>query len=370
VAADLFKETFSQFSESKEARNRYNGPVHNSAAVLSAEQFRRVLAEKTHPERDTVVFLTGIPGAGKTSSVLAGGEMPSHYRMIFEGQLSNPETTKEKIQQVFDAGLKPVIIAVHAKPENALDNTIKRFNEEGRGASINVMSSIQGGLPASLGEVQKQYGDAVELKVYDYRDRANPSKLVGWNHLDILQSEGNHAQIKERLSNALERHRTVGTISDAAYRQASGAAPLERNGSMGKEDHAKYEKNVHGRSIPSGDSEKAIVEPHDKGGLADTAAAVAKNLAKHLAELQTKPAFENHSNDDLSKIAYYRALLADKGKFAPVEQQEAALTKFDSMMQDPKNHQALPDVANKIEEQGKNRIGQERESSRDDGISL
>ena len=34
VAADLFKETFPQYAASPEARNRYNAPVHNAAAVL------------------------------------------------------------------------------------------------------------------------------------------------------------------------------------------------------------------------------------------------------------------------------------------------------------------------------------------------
>ena len=33
VAADLFKETFAQYAASKDARNRYNAPVHNAAAV-------------------------------------------------------------------------------------------------------------------------------------------------------------------------------------------------------------------------------------------------------------------------------------------------------------------------------------------------
>ena len=71
VAADLFKETFEQFAESKESRNRYNLPVHNSATVLSAEQPRLLIAE-ADPSRNKLVFLTGIPGAGKTSSVLVG----------------------------------------------------------------------------------------------------------------------------------------------------------------------------------------------------------------------------------------------------------------------------------------------------------
>ena len=132
VATDLFKETFAAYAASRESRNRYNAPVHNSAAVLSAEQFRRVLRQADDPARDTVVLLTGIPGAGKTSLVLAGGGLSPDTKAVFEGQLVKPETTIPKVQQVLDAGLRPVIIAVHATPESALRNTLKRFGEEGR----------------------------------------------------------------------------------------------------------------------------------------------------------------------------------------------------------------------------------------------
>lgn len=229
VAADLFKEMFDEFAASKESRNRYNGPVHNSAAVLSAELFRENLATNRPPEQSEVIFLTGTPGAGKTSSVLCAGEMPASCRMIFEGQLSDPVTSIAKIQQSIDAGLMPVIVAVHARPEDALQNTLKRFEEQGRGASIQVMSSIQGKLPDSLREIQKQFGDAVELTVVDVRDRAQVKTMVGWEHLEILRSEGTHEQIKERLSKALERGREAGHIGEAAYRQAAGLAPLDRN---------------------------------------------------------------------------------------------------------------------------------------------
>lgn len=110
VAADLFKETFEEFAASNASRNRYNGPVHNSAAVLSAELFRQHLADKSAPLRDEVVFLKGTPGAGETSSVIVAGALPEHVRMVFEGQMYNPMTSIEKVQQVLDAGLRPVIL--------------------------------------------------------------------------------------------------------------------------------------------------------------------------------------------------------------------------------------------------------------------
>lgn len=252
VAADLFKETFEEFSGSNESRNRYNGPVHNSAAVLSAELFRQHLADKSEPQRDTVVLLTGVPGAGKTTSVMVRDQgLPDHVRAVFEGQMSNPVTAIDKVQRILDAGYRPVIQVVHALPETALANTLKRFEEEGRGASIQVMSSIQGGLPDSLAQVKKQFGGAVELMVIDVRDGKAPTKHQGWEQLDLLRSEGNHEHIRQRLGTALECHRAQGDISESAYRQAAGIPPLGRDVDLDGQRLRGSGTHEPGRGVPS-----------------------------------------------------------------------------------------------------------------------
>jgi dephospho-CoA kinase len=225
ISADLFKELFPPFQASNESRNRYNAPVHNAAAVLAAEQFRRVVADRSDQRRDTVVFLTGIPGAGKTTAVLEAGEFPDSYQAVFEGQISRPAPTISKIQQVLNAGLKAQITVVHALSENAFANTLKRFKGYGRGASINVMADIQGNLPDGLLEVHRHFGDRVALHVIDKRDPVYPKWLIGWDNLSILRSEGNHEQIKQRLDAILEQQRP--NLSDAAWRQAKGLAPAE-----------------------------------------------------------------------------------------------------------------------------------------------
>ena len=229
ISADLFKETFDLYHASKESRAKYNNPAHNAAAVLSAELFRRTLADTSHPERDTVVFITGIPGAGKTTSVIVGGEMPSSFRLIFEGQLVRPETTLPKIQQVLDAGLKPLIIAVHALPEDALRNTRTRLAEYGRGASIEVMAFIQGNLPAGLRAVHERFGEAVGLLVFDYRDRLKPQCLEGWESLFILKSEGDDGQIKKRLHAEVNRRWAKSNSSSSATKAPAPEGTFRSN---------------------------------------------------------------------------------------------------------------------------------------------
>ena len=229
VSADLFKETFEAYRVSKDARHRYNTPVHNAAAVLAAEQLRRVLRAPLERDPDSVVLLTGIPGSGKTSSVLAGGAWPSNQRAVYEGQLANFAAAAAKMQQILEAGLHPVIVAVHATPERALANTLQRFDELGRGAGIGVMASIQGTLPDSLQAIRERFGEEVKLQIIDRRNFSEPNVLSGWSQLSVLQSEGNYEQIRQRLTAALEQYHIAGRIGVDAYRQALGQAPRSRD---------------------------------------------------------------------------------------------------------------------------------------------
>jgi hypothetical protein len=191
VAADLFKETFEAYRASLEARNRYNIPVHNAAATLAAEQLSRVLKEPRDPGRDTLLFLTGIPGSGKTSTVLFAGQLPPRCHAVYEGQLADARYAIPKIQAALDAGFKPVINVIHANPEIALDNTYLRFNEHGRGSGANAIAKIQADLPLGLAAIREHFCDQVDLVIHDRRTPEREQKLVGWTHLDIATKRGN-----------------------------------------------------------------------------------------------------------------------------------------------------------------------------------
>jgi hypothetical protein len=230
VCSDLMKETFPEFAASNEARARYNSPLHNSAAVLADEQFSRLVNDQSQPGRDKALFVTGVPGAGKTSAIentiQNEGMFPADARVLYEGQLSNPTTSLPKIQQSLDAGLQPYIYVVHMAPETALMNTLERFEETGRGASVHAMATIQSGLPDGLERIYEEFGDRVSLTIIDRTDGLDKSKeLSGWENLPILE-EGTYEQIKERLAAALEREHSEHNITDNAYQQALGFAPV------------------------------------------------------------------------------------------------------------------------------------------------
>ncbi|MDP9897413.1 hypothetical protein J2W32_006522 [Variovorax boronicumulans] len=262
VSADAFKDTFEAFRQSPEARNRYNTPVHNSAAVLASEQFKRALRDGSDPNRDAALFLTGIPGAGKTSVVMGAG-FPEHARVLFEGQMHRPEPAFEKIQAALDAGLTPVVIAVHVTPEVALRRTFQRFEEYGRGASIELMGAIQAGLPEGLRKIHEKFGDSVALTVLDNRHPGHHKDLNGWQHLKQLSQEGNHERISQRLRAELERHREEGRISDACYRQANGDAPLDPSQVLAAKGHRGDQRDDNQRTDSAGRGQAAQLSGHD-----------------------------------------------------------------------------------------------------------
>ena len=105
-------------------------------------------------------------------------------------------------------------------------NTLRRFEREGRGASIEAMASIQGGLPQGLAAIHARFGDAVGFRLFDRRGGLDQlSERRGWEHLSELESEGTYEQLKLRLAHALDGHEAAGTFGADAIRQARGLGP-------------------------------------------------------------------------------------------------------------------------------------------------
>lgn len=230
VCADLMKDVIPEYAASKEARGRYNAVVHNAAAVLAAEQYRRVIADDSDPNRNRALFVTGMPGAGKTSTVQAtameaGGRIGDDVRVIFEGQLVNAESSIEKVGQALDAGCVVSIAAVLPRAEQALEFSFKRFEEYGRGAGVGVMTQIQEGTPRGLSVLLERFGDKVTIGVYDVRDRDNPARHEGPVGIKVWNEELSHGSVRDRLNAEFERRRAAGLVSADCGRQFQGQPP-------------------------------------------------------------------------------------------------------------------------------------------------
>ncbi len=233
VCADLMKEVIPEYSASPIARGRYNNVVHNTAAVLASEQFRRALADERDPTRRLALFVTGSPGSGKTSLIMSSG-LPPDARLLYEGQLLDP-SSRAKIAGALDYGLAVSIAAVLPRIEDAFENTLKRFERVGRGASIATMARIQDGTPAGLAAIEAEFGDRVEIQVHDIRDRTNPRSYDIGDGLKHWQEELSRGSTEQRLFDQLYRIRREGRGSDDFERQARGQPIAARDARVARQ---------------------------------------------------------------------------------------------------------------------------------------
>ena len=216
ICSDTFKELFPSFRK-KEDRLLANDPVHNASAVLAATQFEEVL-KRNEPNKTEAVFITGIPGAGKTTYIKDLMSNNDKVKLIFEGQLANPTPTIPKIEQCLAKGLNVTIAVIHIDPEKALENTFKRFNEYGRGGSIEVMSNIQGNLPNGLKKLKEHFGDKIKIIAID-RNKGNKI-LQNETEIEKLINIGSKDEIFKRLKTKLDKDYEAGKISQACFNQA------------------------------------------------------------------------------------------------------------------------------------------------------
>jgi hypothetical protein len=233
VNSDLMKEQFSDYAASPAARGRYDLAVHNPAAVLASEQFRRAIADTRDPSRTDAVFLTGMPGAGKSFAVQQpDGGIPTTARVLYEGQLSNPAQAIEKVGQAVAAGLKPEVIAILPDPVAAFERTMNRFNQVGRGAPIAALVNIHEGMPASLRALDAEFHDTLTITVHDVQTPGARKKLDFEAGITAWDKELQNGPLRQRLLNALDGLRNDPRFSDDFERQAHGQAPLAEHRSL------------------------------------------------------------------------------------------------------------------------------------------
>ena len=224
VCADLMKEVIPEYAASTVSRGRYNNAVHNTAAVLASEQYRRAIGDQSDPWRREARFITGSPGSGKTTLVLANG-VPDDTRVVYEGQLLDP-SSRAKIGAALDMGLNLHVTAVMPRIEEAFDFTLKRFERVGRGASIGTMARIHDGTPEALAAINAMFGSAVNIAIIDARDRSNPRHYDLKDGLEIWKEELSRGSTEQRLYDRLYYIRREGRGSDDFDRQARGR-PIE-----------------------------------------------------------------------------------------------------------------------------------------------
>ena len=210
IASDLFKKTFDVYNESINNAKKYAEAIHNSAAVLANEMFN---INAQNPNIKKCVFITGIPGAGKSFLVqsLLLNNLIDEETMIYEGSIVT-DTIFNKIDTVIKNKKKVYIIVVNPTLELAQTNAINRHFEIGRGAGIKIMSKIMSGIPEYLEKIKEKYPD-VELGIYDNKTNYDIDCYVGYENINIL-NHMSYQDIYDELTYLREKILNKKSIND------------------------------------------------------------------------------------------------------------------------------------------------------------
>lgn len=105
--------------------------------ILREEVFDRMLSAAIANGNPTITFLTGVPGAGKST---ATREMDfSSQAIVFDSALNSFSHLEKPIKKAIAKGIKPkdiTVIAVYNDPKTAFSNTIERGLRTGRWVGI------------------------------------------------------------------------------------------------------------------------------------------------------------------------------------------------------------------------------------------
>lgn len=195
ICSDLFKETFDIYTRDIESRKKYSSIIHNSCAVLANDLF---LEKGKDKNIDKCIFITGVPGAGKSFLIqaLAMEKMFDNNTMIYEGDITTP-TIMEKMKYIKDNNKDIFIIVVNPTLELAQRNAINRHFEIGRGASCETMARIISKIPNALKNIKDTFEDA-ELGIYNKKTNYDVDYLMGFNNAHYLE-QGSYDEILDKL---------------------------------------------------------------------------------------------------------------------------------------------------------------------------
>ncbi|MBO6195047.1 MAG: zeta toxin family protein [Bacilli bacterium] len=196
VCSDLFKEIFPLYNSDRNSRNLFISAVHNSSACLANEQFQRLAKDESISD---CVFLTGIPGAGKSffiESLRESGELKENM-VIYEGDINSLDTIRQKINVMQENGKKVHIIVVNPTIELAYKNACKRLEIVGRGASKKTIARIASGIPGALQTLNIEFKD-LDIGIYDKKTNTDIKSYVGIENLDLLD-HGSFNEILDEL---------------------------------------------------------------------------------------------------------------------------------------------------------------------------
>lgn len=172
---------------------------HEAASSFVKYLYDKKLAANKGQGNNTVMFLSGGTGAGKTSSLRSTtGEGIKDYPIVYDTNLDSVKSATSKIQKALDNGYKVNIVYAQRDPVTAFEKgVIPRTRKEGRTVPLDQhMKTHMNALP-TLEKLKEKFGDQIEVHYIDNTGER------GTSHFSTLENLPKFSYTKEELEGKL-----------------------------------------------------------------------------------------------------------------------------------------------------------------------
>jgi len=229
---DNGRELSSDYSGSKKTRSENAAAVQEPASAVVKEVWRRMLAEEDPAGTDTVLFLAGGGGSGKTRATEAPGvnEYKDQAQIIFDTTMASTDSSIRKVEEALSAGKRVAIIYIHRPIEQAIKGVVERTVKEGRVVPIDVLAHDHFNAQQTIIALEKHYrtNEAVFIRVLDNSLEGQPAQPVSVDfikHNRYADFAGLRTRIEEVIKNEYKsRKDSKDPLPEYAYKAFFGQA--------------------------------------------------------------------------------------------------------------------------------------------------
>ena len=162
-----------------------NAPnFHEAASGLAKYLYDSYLATRKNKGNNTVLFMSGGTGSGKTTALRNAGVEFQQYPIVYDTNLSGIKNSIGKIKKALDNGFKVEIAYVQRDPITAFEQgVLPRVKSRGRIVSIDEHISRHQGALQTLQNLQKKFGDQIRVSFIDNTGQAGDAREVPFDKL-------------------------------------------------------------------------------------------------------------------------------------------------------------------------------------------
>lgn len=227
---DDARKLFPAYEASHESRLANAAAGHEPASALVKGIYETMMREPDPTGRNTVLFMAGGGGSGKTSTLRYNDAFKpflDQAQVVVDGTLANPKSAAYRIDRALAADKNVQIVTIYRDPQAAFAHALERAQSTGRPVPLEAFAAAHEGYPKTIKLLQERYkGDPrVDFHFIDNNQGAGNARL---STIDVLDKAGYTE--REALRRIADDAYHAGKISEAVYRGTVGEAPPVRPG--------------------------------------------------------------------------------------------------------------------------------------------